>query len=278
MKKKNIQTTLAILFMVAGFILLFYPDISNLQKTMVHESIIREYDSMVALLSPEQIDRQLHRANVHNAHLSSLALSQPLLLGHIAPLPEDYKQILNVQGVMAWIDIPTIDVSLPIFHGTEPEVLARGVGHLEGTAFPTGGYDTHSALTTHSGLAGTRLFTDLGLLKYGDVFFVSVMGRRLAYQVDQIEVVLPHEIDNLRVTPGKDLMTLITCTPIAINTHRLLVRGNRIPYEVYMTDEIAPIAVSTGFRTRVLVFAGFFIVNFFLLQIRRRPQQVQQAT
>ena len=277
MKKKHIPSILAALFMVAGFILLFYPDISNIQKSMAYSAILREYDRMVAQLTPEQIEHQLHTADMHNTNLSSLSPSRPLLLGHAALLPEDYWQILYVQGLMAWIDIPVIDVSLPVLHGSEPEVLARGVGHLEGTAFPTGGYGTHSVLTTHSGMAGTRLFTDLELLEYGDVFFISVLDRRLAYQVDQIRVILPHEIDWLRVAPGKDLMTLITCTPFAINTHRLLVRGTRIPYVAYMADEIPTITVSTGLQMRTLLFAGFLAINLFLWRSRRQSAVIQQS-
>ncbi|MCL2404146.1 MAG: class C sortase [Defluviitaleaceae bacterium] len=278
MRKKHILTIFAFIFMISGFTLLFYPDISNLQKTLVHDAILREYDRMVSLLTPEQVKQQLHRAATHNTQLSSLESSEPLLLGDIAILPYDYNQTLYVQGVMAWIDIPTIDVSLPVLHGTGPNILSRGVGHLEGTAFPIGGYGTHSVLTTHSGLAGVRLFTDLHLLNYGDIFFVSVLGQRLAYKVDQIYTVLPHEIELLRVTPGKDLMTLITCTPITINTHRLLVRGVRVPYAYYMQDEVTVMPISTGFRGRVVVFAAFLVVHFFIWRERRNPPIIEHAT
>jgi len=254
--------------MVAGFLLLFYPDLSNMQKSMEHNAILREYDMMIAQLSPEEIDLHLYTAATHNTRLST----QPLQLGLAAYLPDDYVETLYVQGVMAWIDIPAIDVSLPVLHGTKPEVLARGVGHLEGTAFPTGGYSTHSVLTTHSGMAGTRLFSDLHLLGYGDIFFVSVMGQRLAYEVDQITIVLPHEIESLHITPGEDLMTLITCTPIAINTHRLLVRGTRVPYVYYMAEEIVPMALSTGFTTRATTFCAFLVIYLFMWRTRSRPR------
>jgi len=278
MKKKNILTILATLCMLTGFVLLFYPDLSNLQKSLSHGAILREYDRMVAELAPEQIDYQLRRAAIHNAHLGSLNTSMPLLLGDRAPLPEDYEQTLYVQGVMAWLDIPVINLSLPVFHGSGPEILERGVGHLEGTAFPTGGYSTHSALTTHSGLSHARFFTDLELLNYGDIFFISVLGQRLAYQVDQITIILPHEIEWLRVAPGKDFMTLITCTPYAINSHRLLVRGERIPYVQYMAEEIAPIAVPTGLGMRASIFAAFILINLYLWRAGRRPHKhIQQA-
>ena len=272
MRKRHIPVLLAALFMIAGFVLLFYPDISNLQKTMIHEAILREYDRFVSQLPPEEIDRQLYRANQHNALLGSLSPASPLRVGEIACLPEDYTQTLNAQGVMAWLDIPSIDVSLPIYHGTTPEVLAKGVGHLEGTAFPTGGEGTHAVLTTHSGMPGTRLFTDLEHMDIGDQFFISVLGQRLAYQVDHIITILPHEIEFLRVTPGEDFVTLITCMPIAINTHRLLVRGTRIPYIEYMAEDIQPVHVPTGIEMRGAIFAAFLLVNILLWRSGRRPR------
>jgi len=278
MSKKKISLVISILFMIAGFAVLVYPDLSNLQMTMVHEAILREYDRMVAELTPEEVEQHLERAASHNSELGSLSTSHPLLLGEIANLPDDYAQTLYVQGVMAWIDIPAIDVSLPVLHGSEPEVLSRGVGHLEGTAFPIGGYDTHSVLTTHSGLVGTRLFSDLELLSYGDLFFISVLGNQLAYQVDHIDIILPHEIEQLRVTPGKDLMTLITCTPIAINTHRLLVRGSRVHYEPYMGEEITPLALPTGLRMRAGIFVAYLVVYFLIWRSRRKSPVLLHAT
>ena len=276
MRKKNIPNILAALFMIAGFVLLFYPDLSNMQKTMVHGAILREYDRFVSQLPPEEIDRQLYRASRHNASLGSLPPGHPLLLGELAQQPEDYAQTLYAQGVMAWIDIPSIDVSLPVYHGTSPEVMSRGVGHLEGTAFPTGGDSTHAVFTTHSGLPGTRLFTDLHQMNIGDKFFLSVLGQRLAYQVDQIIIILPHEIEHLRVAPGEDLVTLITCTPIALNTHRLLVRGTRIPYVEYMAEDIQPVHVPTGLRMRGTIFLVFFLVNILLWRAGRRPRPMPE--
>jgi len=278
MRKSQIQAFLSVIFMVAGFLLLFYPDLSNLQKSIVHDAILREYDRMVAQLTPEQIEQQLNDAAIHNAVLGSLTQVQPLLLGEIAPLPANYNETLYVDGLMAWIDIPIIDVSLPVLHGSEPEVLARGVGHLEGTAFPVGGYSTHSVLTAHSGLAGIRMFTNLERLVYGDVFFISVLDQRLAYQVDQINVILPHEIELLRVTPGQDHMTLITCTPFAINTHRLLVRGTRIPYVYEMEDEIVSITISTGLQMRSVIFVAFILIYIFIWRGRRQPPVIPQLS
>ena len=133
-------------------------------------------------------------------------------------------------GVMGIIKIPCIDVSLPIYHGTSSDTLEKGVGHLQGTSLPIGGKSTHSVLTGHSGLSRAKLFTDLTAIKEGDLFFIHVAGRRLAYKVDDISVVLPEEMSKLTIEKGKDYCTLVTCTPYGVNTHRLLVRGIRIPY------------------------------------------------
>ena len=270
----KIPNLLAAIFMIAGFSLLFYPDLSNMQKSMIHSAILREYDRFVYQLPPEEIARQLYRAGEVNARLSALPPGHPLLLGELAQNPQDYYQTLYAQGVMAWLDIPSIDVSLPVYHGTGSEVLMKGVGHLEGTAFPTGGEGTHAALTTHSGMPGTRLFTDLHQMRIDDKFFISVLGQRLAYQVDQITVILPHEIEYLRVTPGQDFVTLITCTPVALNTHRLLVRGTRIPYVEYMADAIPPEPLPTGLKLRGAVFGAFLLVYFIIWRSGRRPRPV----
>ena len=251
--------------MIAGSALLLYPDISAWRTETVQTNIIRAYDRYILDMPQEQIDRHMRRAEAHNARLSSLCPSLPFVIGYRAHIPEDYTQILNIQGVMAWVDIPSVDKSLPVFHGSYPEVLSRGVGHIEGTSFPTGGYSTHAALTAHSAMIDARMFTDLHLLEIGDIFFISVLDRRLAYQVDQIVTIWPHEIEWLRVTPGKDLVTLITCTPHAVNTHRLLVRGTRIPYIPEMAEEITPSFTMTKISPRMILFAGSFLMYLCLL-------------
>ena len=146
---------------------------------------------------------------------------------------EDYKNQLNVtgNGIMGYVNIPSINVHLPIFHGTDSATLERGIGHLLGSSLPVGGDTTHSILTAHSGMASQKMFSDLPQLKIGDVFYLEVLGETLAYQVDQIKTVLPYDVTYLGIEEGRDLCTLVTCTPFGVNTHRLLVRGIRIPYE-----------------------------------------------
>ena len=145
----------------------------------------------------------------------------------------EYQEILNYtgDGIMGYVEIPDIDVNLPIYHGTSEEVLQDGAGHLEASSLPVGGEGTHAVISAHRGLPSAKLFSDLDELETGDVFFIHILNETHAYQVDQIQVVKPDELDSLRVVDGQDLVTLLTCTPYAVNTHRLLVRGVRIPYE-----------------------------------------------
>ena len=146
---------------------------------------------------------------------------------------ENYGSLLNLagDGIMGYVEIPTIGVTLPIYHGTNNSTLERGVGHLLGSSLPVGGESTHSVLTAHSGMASQKMFSDLDRLKKGDIFFLDVLGEKLAYQVDQIKTVLPYDTTFLQTEIGNDLCTLVTCTPFGVNTHRLLVRGTRIEYE-----------------------------------------------
>ena len=146
---------------------------------------------------------------------------------------ENYGSLLNLagDGIMGYVEIPTIGVTLPIYHGTNNSTLERGVGHLLGSSLPVGGESTHSVLTAHSGMASAKMFSDLDRLKKGDIFFLDVLGEKLAYQVDQIKTVLPYDTTFLQTEIGNDLCTLVTCTPFGVNTHRLLVRGTRIEYE-----------------------------------------------
>ena len=146
---------------------------------------------------------------------------------------ENYGSLLNLagDGIMGYVEVPTIGVTLPIYHGTNNSTLERGVGHLLGSSLPVGGESTHSVLTAHSGMASAKMFSDLDRLKIGDIFFIDVLGEKLAYQVDQIKTVLPHDTTFLQTEMERDLCTLVTCTPFGVNTHRLLVRGTRIEYE-----------------------------------------------
>ena len=203
------------------------------RNSVAISAVAMTYSLDVAQLSQAQIDCHFYRAYEHNAFIYGAnyhgrTVVQGQWLGEAFPTPDYYTELLNVGGVMARLVIPTINVDLPVLHGTTPDVMIRGVGHLEGTSLPTGGYGTHTVLTTHSGKFSATLFSRLHELDIGDTFTIYVLDRQLVYKVDSIIVILPHEIEHLRVDPDADLVTLITCTPIYVNTHRLLVRGVRL--------------------------------------------------
>jgi len=267
--KKHLPTILVVFMLVVGFGLLFYPDISTAWNGRIQHGLLNQYQVDVAAMEREAIEEQFRLADEFNAALSHLPAGSPLLIGPIAPLPDNYRQIINVNGTMGRIRIPNIGVDLPIFHTTTSSVLDRGVGHLEGTALPVGGESTHSALTAHTALPNARLFSDLeGNVQIGHFFFIDVLDRTLAYEVIQIDIVWPHEVELLRVIPGEDLITLITCTPYAVNTQRLLVRGSRVPYGTVIVAEDIEVAFTVvSVDTRVYIFLAFFMLFMIIFTV-----------
>ena len=201
-----------------------------------------QHQSMIHTAYQEQVE-QADTSALEEARASAAAYNESIQPGvqltdafsheAIATASEDYASQLNItgSGIMGYIQIPAIDVDLPIYHGTDDATLEKGVGHLLGSSLPVGGESTHAVLTAHSGMASQKMFSDLDSLNQGDVFYLDVLGQRLAYQVDQIRTVLPYDTTYLGITEGGDHCTLVTCTPFGVNTHRLLVRGSRIPYQ-----------------------------------------------
>ena len=211
-----------------------YPMISTLYNERHQAEVHIHYQEKV-----EQVDN----TKLIEAKEQAVAYNQTILPGAqdedsfskeaLLSASENYGSLLNLagDGIMGYVEVPTIGVTLPIFHGTNNSTLERGVGHLLGSSLPVGGESTHSVLTAHSGMASQKMFSDLDRLKIGDIFFLDVLGEKLAYQVDQIKTVLPYDTTFLQTEIGSDLCTLVTCTPFGVNTHRLLVRGTRIEYE-----------------------------------------------
>ena len=243
--------------LLGGVGILLYPDIASWHNGRIQEAQVRVLNERVTGLSQEEIDEHFRRAREYNNLLTGIAITDPFVVGSGAVLPApDYLEILYVDGLMGQIEIPAIDVLLPIFHTTTSEVLDRGVGHIEGTSFPVGGIGSHAVLTGHSGLPHARMFTDLEEIGIGDVFFVRVLDYTLAYEINDINVVLPHEIETLVVSKEDDFVTLITCTPYGINSHRLLLRGSRIPYDPEMIEEIEYV-LAGAINWRLIIIAGF---------------------
>ena len=231
MKKKVITICATVLFLTALGLTL-YPLISNYVNQKYASEIQTAYQELIQQTDDSVLQEAKRRAIAYNLAITpgtADAYSEEALLS----ASENYENQLDItwNGIMGYVEIPKIQVNLPIYHGTDAEVLDRGVGHLLGSSLPVGGENTHTILSGHSGMASQKMFTDLEQLTQGDVFYLNVLNETLAYQVIQISTVLPYETDLLSIVPGEDLCTLVTCTPYGVNTHRLLVRGSRIPYE-----------------------------------------------
>lgn len=230
MKRKTTILTASILVFLTALGITLYPIISNYVNQKYASKIYTEYEEMIQNVDDTSLKDAHRLAEQYNNALAPVSAYEQESLSEAS---QNYDTLLNMggNGIMGYVEIPSIQVNLPIYHGTDSETLERGIGHLLGSSLPIGGASTHSVLSGHSGLAGQKMFTDLLQVKEGDVFYLHVLGETLAYQVVSLNTVLPYDTSLLGITPGADLCTLITCTPLAVNTHRLLVTGERIPYE-----------------------------------------------
>lgn len=232
--KRSTIITLAVIFFIAALGLTFYPVISNRINAYYASEIHTSYEAAIEEADNSDLISAKEAAMAYNESITpGAAVADAYSQEALVAASQDYDALLNVTGdsIMGYVEIPKIDVKLPIYHGTNNDSLDRGIGHLLGSSLPIGGADTHSILTAHSGMASQKMFSDLPQLTVGDVFYLKVLGETLAYQVDQIKTVLPHDTTYLSIEQDRDLCTLVTCTPFGVNTHRLLVRGTRIPYE-----------------------------------------------
>ena len=265
--KRSTIIILAVILFIAALGLTFYPIISNQINAKYASEIQTSYEAVIEDTDNSDLIAAKEAAMAYNESITPGAAEVDAYSQEaLRAASQDYETLLNVagDGIMGYVEIPKIDVKLPIYHGTNNDSLERGIGHLLGSSLPIGGADTHSILTAHSGMASQKMFSDLPQLKVGDVFYLKVLGETLAYQVDQIHTVLPHDTTCLGIEQGEDLCTLVTCTPFGVNTHRLLVRGERIPYEeaeviVEATQEV--ITESTWEQNYLKgIFIGFGLV------------------
>ena len=218
-----------------AFGLLLYPLMGEFLNEKYHPDIETAYTAAIEDTNTAELEQQRQAAERYNAMLSGVAITEG---GASAP-PLPYAEQLTVGGVMAYVDIPKIGAYLPVQHGTEADTLEKSVGHVVGTSLPVGGSSTHAVLSAHSGMASSKLFSDIDQLAADDMFYIHVLDEVLAYKVDAIHTVLPTDTSLLQIEDGKDYVTLVTCTPFGINTHRLLVRGHRVPY---VPEQEAPAA------------------------------------
>ena len=226
--------------LLLGVGVLSYPTISNYLMEKNGSYIIDEYEAQVEQIDEAGIEAAWNEAVKYNETLSGSPAHDPFLEGSGMAMQDNYYEVLNINNTMGFVEIPRISVYLPVYHGTSDEVLHKGIGHLEGSSLPVGGVDTHTVLTGHTGLSSAKLFTDLRELEEGDLFYIHVLDQVLAYKVDQIKVVEPSDTEDLKRVPGKDYATLLTCTPYGINSHRLLVRGERTEYIPEEAEGIQP--------------------------------------
>ena len=258
---------------VAALGLMLYPLVGELLSERYHSDIETTYTAAIADTDDTELTAQREAAERYNAMLSGAAT---ITKGGASAPPLAYAQQLTVGGVMCYIDIPKIGVYLPVQHGTDADTLERAVGHVVGTSLPVGGSSTHAVLSAHSGMASSKLFSDIDQLAAGDVFYIHVLGDTLAYKVDAIHTVLPTDTSLLQIEDSKDYVTLVTCTPFGVNTHRLLVRGHRIPYTPEQATAAAvekPAAsswtqhyftgLSIGLGVVAVVGGGYFLVRRF---------------
>ena len=281
-RKMTIKDIIRLLVLVVAFAVLLYPTVSSYVNEKNGSKVVSNYDAESVRLSNAEKEQMLEDARAYNKEmLSNIDLIDPFSQGETS-LDARYESLLNMDGsgMMGYIRIPKIKVEIPIYHGTSESVLQAGVGHFWGTSLPVGGESTHTVLTGHRGLPTKTLFTNMDKLVKGDVFYIKVLDETLAYKVDQILTVLPEETDALSIVPGQDYATLVTCTPYAINTHRLLVRGHRIPYEeAVKIEKNTSTGIELSFTTKVLIvtlgiiFIGLIIAMLYSLYDKRRRKK-----
>lgn len=289
-KKNNVKKILPIaafvLMFFMGLAIILYPTVSNIINQKGQSQAIKNYEQSISEASSSEIDYEYQKAVEYNENLAGDPVHDPFVYGSGYALPKNYTSVLNINGdgIMGYIRIPEINVELPIYHGTSDETLAVGIGHIESTSLPIGGMGTHSVLTGHSGLSNATLFTNLPRLKVGDNFYITTLNKTFAYEVDSIKTVLPEDVSSLVAEPDKDCVTLITCTPYSVNTHRLLVHGVRVEYSGD-PDEITELASSLKWYEKIsiteisliaglsLVLIVIIIITVILLPHRKRKNR-----
>ena len=283
MKKKVSKFFIVIIFL-AGLSLLLYPFVANQWNNHRQKQLISSYeDNLTQLTEAGDIDyaKELKKAQANNDALVPSILPDSFAVAD-AREEEDstYMNCLNLtgDGMMGIVEIPKIAIKLPIYHGTSDEVLQQAAGHLEGSSLPIGGESTHAVISAHRGLPSASLFTDLDQLEEGDHFLIHVLNETLSYEVYKISVVKPEETSSLAVEEGKDLVTLLTCTPYGVNTERLLVRGHRVPYvEQEVADEKTPLSgISLHTNYLLWVIIGLVITTIFILVLYLKEKKLQK--
>ena len=280
MVKQKILIFISSLALAIGIVIMLYPAVSSIINAKNQSQVIDGYVEKVESFSDGRIESLWKQAVQYNKKLknSTVVMTDPFDEEAVKITSQEYEDTLNIDetGLMAFIDISKIGVHLPIYHGTGESVLAKAVGHLQGTSFPIGGKDTHSVLSAHTGLAKAKLFTDLDELAIGDTFYITVLDEVMTYKIYDIEIVEPEDISSLKIEDGKDLCTLVTCTPYGVNSHRLLVHGERIPTLGEAEPELMTTLQTVVFAWEYLLIGGVLFLGAMVLLIfliRRRQER-----
>ena len=259
-----------ILFFVLGLMIAIYPIISNYYYTVENNNQVKDFQEAVSEMPDKEVLERIDLAKAYNDTLDPSRLADPYTEREKKGV-ENYARMLEVREKIGYIDVPKINQQIPVYAGTSEDILQHACGHLEGTSLPIGGKDTHAVITAHRGLPQVKLFRDLDKMEVGDLFFFTNVKETLAYKVDQILVVEPWDFEPVLVVEGKDLMTLLTCTPYMINSHRLLVRGHRVPYVPEVKEEIE--RAKFNYKSLIvpgIVLALVMVIIFLYIRHRRR--------
>ena len=282
MKKKAGNLVIGIIFL-AGLSLLLYPFVANQWNNYRQKQLISGYEQVVSEKEAAEgidYDAERKKAEDYNEALLPCVLPDSFAFAESSGVDPVYMNTLNIAGdeMMGSVEIPKINIKIPIYHTTEEEVLNKGAGHLEGSSLPVGGANTHAVISAHRGLPSASLFTDLDQMKVGDHFLLHVLDETLCYEVDKISVVKPEDTTALAVEDGQDLVTLLTCTPYGVNTERLLVRGHRVPYVEEEVKEEKTVLSGSSLHTNYLlwVFVGLFVTALFIFVLYLKETKLKR--
>lgn len=282
MKKKAGNLVICIIFL-AGLSLLLYPFVANQWNNYRQKQLISGYEQVVSEKEAAEgidYDAERKKAEDYNEALLPCVLPDSFALAESSGVDPVYMNTLNIAGdeMMGSVEIPKINIKIPIYHTTEEEVLNKGAGHLEGSSLPVGGANTHAVISAHRGLPSASLFTDLDQMKVGDHFLLHVLDETLCYEVDKISVVKPEDTTALAVEDGQDLVTLLTCTPYGVNTERLLVRGHRVPYVEEEVKEEKTVLSGSSLHTNYLlwVFVGLSVTELFVFVLYLKETKLKR--
>lgn len=280
-KMNSVLFLMSLLIFIVGIGIFIYPAVSNYFAEKNQKEVIHEYQEYVNKAEQEEIEHQWELAETYNENLAGDPVHDPFIPGTGYALPDNYMEVLNINhdSVMGYVEIPKIGVYLPIYHGTSEQTLENGAGHIAESYLPIGGKNRHSIISAHRGLPSAELFTRLDEMEIGDVFYIHVLDATLAYEVNRIDVIEPSNLELLSPDKDMDLVTLLTCTPYGVNTHRLLVRGSRIPYDenVYHYSVNQSQTIAEWIKEYIFAIVIGIVILIVMIIFWKRKQQHKRA-